>query len=237
MRTVNLANLQPFQAVNLLSDPGEIAGPVVIPQCAQIVLDWSLPNGKLAHNVWTGRYTGAFAGSAAQANAIFGALGTSASFAGLQPLLSTATGFSGVTIRDVNTPNQPLISSTNPGAGGSGAGVPLPSEMAVCVTLRTALAGRANRGRTYLPGFTVADVGAGEIISAALISAVNAWAATWISVLSASGYVLCVGQKARAAYTGSTGAVHPARAASSVPIVTAATRDNHWDSQRRRGLK
>ena len=55
-RVINLSNLQTFTAINALgTDLGAIAGPVVIPQCAQVVLLWQLTDGKVGHNVLYGR--------------------------------------------------------------------------------------------------------------------------------------------------------------------------------------
>ena len=68
-RLINLANVQQFTAINLTLDPGDTGGPVVVPQCAQIVLNWTLADGRLGHNVLYGRYSGGFAGTAAQATA------------------------------------------------------------------------------------------------------------------------------------------------------------------------
>jgi hypothetical protein len=50
--------------------------------------------------------------------------------------------------------------STPPGASPHGSGgVPMPSEVAVCVTLLTALVGRSYRGRTFLGGVAANDGG------------------------------------------------------------------------------
>lgn len=236
-RIVNLANFQQFTAINVLSDPGLIPGPVVVPSTAQIRLKWTLLNGKTAVNVMYGRYTGAFAGTVAQATAIHTGLSTGAQWTGLAALLCNLTGFAGVDIRDVNTTGNPLIASTSASAPGTGGGSSLPSEVSVCLTERTAKAGVQNRGRMYISGWATTNLAAGDVIAAASMTAINNWAATIQSTFSAQGYTLVIGQPARAQYTGSTGTVHPARVATSTPVTTITCRDNHWDSQRRRGLK
>lgn len=237
MPIINLSNLPQFTAVNLNSDQGAIPGPVQVPQCAQVVFNWTLPDGHLAHNVLYGRYAGGFAGSQAQCNAILTALVGSAQFSALQPFLHTGTIFSGVSLRDVNTINQALITSSSAGPAGTGTGNPVPSEVAAVITLRTALVGRANRGRVFIPGWATAALGPGDTIIAAALTALTNWAGTISGALSASSYTWVIGQKARAAYTGSTGAAHPARAATSTAITSTVIRDNHWDSQRRRGQR
>lgn len=236
-RVIALDQLQQFTAVQLLSDPGAIGGPVVIPQCAQIVIQWNLTDGKQAHQVLVGRYSGSFAGSPTQAQAILTALTTGAAWTALAPFMNPAAGIGAVTIRDVNTANQAIISSTAPGPPGTGSGSALPDEVAVALTLRTALAGRANRGRSYVPNWNTSALGAGNVVAAGAVTALSNWGATYLTALSANGYTLVIGQKARAAYMGSTGTNHPARPAGSVPVTQVICRDNHWDTQKRRGLK
>lgn len=236
-RVVNLANFQQFTAINLLSDPGAIGGPVVVPQCAQIVQRWSLESGKVANVVMYGRYSGGFAGTQAQCNAILTALTSGAQWTALAAFLSTTNGLQGIQIRDVNTPMQAIINNSVGGQNGSSASASMPNEVALVVTLRTALTGRPNRGRMYIPGWATNALGAGNVAAAAAVTALTNWALTIPTALTAQGYTLVIGQKARAQYTGKTGTVHPARPAQSTAVTSLTVRDNHWDSQRRRGLK
>jgi hypothetical protein len=236
-RALNLANVQQYTAINLLVDPGSIGGPLIIPTCAQIRLRWNAADGKVVFNTLVGRYAGAFSGSQTQANAILTALTTGAQWTALAGFLSSQAALTGVDIRDINTANQPIVPSSSLGANGTSAGVSFPSEVAVCLTLRTAFTGPANRGRLYIPAWAANAQGTGDTIAAAAVTAAGNWGSIIAGVLSAQGYTWCVGHPARAAYTGITGTQHPARVAGSVPITTVSVRDNHWDSQRRRGLK
>lgn len=236
-RVVNLANFEQFSAINFLSDPGSIGGPKLVPSCAQIGIVWALPGGKFGHNVLTGRYTGAFAGSVAQANSMLTALVTGVPAGAFLSHISSSAVLGGLTIRDIAVPNGALIQSTTNGAAGTGAGVALPNEVAVVVTEHTAAAGRANRGRMYIPGWTVAAVNADNTVLAAAITDLQAWANTVQNALNGAGYQLVIGQPARAAYIGSTGTSHPARPAGSTTVQSLVVRDNHFDSQRRRGLR
>lgn len=234
---VRLENFQQFAAINVLSDPGHIAGPVVIPSCAQIVLRFNLPAGKVAHTIVYGRYASSFAGSPTQAQALFAALSTGANWTAVQSRLHLATAFAGVDLRDVSVPNAPIISSTGTAVAGTGTGGLLPDESAIVVTLRTAFTGPGFRGRMYFSGWDALQVAAGGGIAAALMTALQNWAQGFTSIFAGQGYTWVLGQPARAAYTGSTGRQHPARAAMSTNISAAVVRDNHWDTQRRRGLK
>lgn len=237
MPIINLSNLQQFTAVNFSSDPGAIGGPVVIPQCAEISLLWSLVDGKTAHVVLHGRYVGAFAGTVAQCNGILTGLAAGAQWTALAAFLSSTTTLAAVTIRDLNVPNKPLIQSSNAGSPGTSASPAMPSEVAAVITHRTGQAGRAFRGRSYIPGWATNSIGAGDVILAAAVTALQNWANTIPTTLTAQSYTFCIGQKARAAYTGSTGVAHPARLATTVDITSQTVRDNHWDTQRRRGFK
>lgn len=237
MPIIRLDQIQQFMAVNLLSDPGNIGGPVVIPNTAQIRFRWQMATAKVAVNVLYGRTGGVPAPTVSQAQAIFSALSSGAQWTALASHLGNTGGFLGVDIRSVHAANQPFVSSTGALVPGTAAGQPLPNEVAVVVTLRTALAGIQNRGRIFLPGFTADSLSAGQLILAATITDITAWAATIPGAFSAQGYTLSIGHKARVAYQGSTGTQHPARPAETVPVTSLICRDNHWDTVRRRGLK
>jgi hypothetical protein len=236
-RVINLANFQQYAAINVLTDPGNKPGPVVIPQCAQITLKWAMDGGVYAHNVLYGRYPGGFVGGVGQANTIFTALSTSAQFISLKARMPIETSFAGVSIRDVNTRDQPIIDSALSQVGGTNATPALPNEVALCITLRTGLTGRANRGRMFIPNFATDCVQSGNTATSITISNLQGWADTILGALAASSYTMVIGQKARVAYTGSTGTEHPARDATSTQVLSLLVRDNHFDSQRRRGMK
>lgn len=237
MPIIAASALEQFPAVNLRLDGGAIGGPVVVPQCAQIVIRWTLESGKRGASVLYGRYAGAFAGTPAQAQAIFNALSAAGPWGALAAFISTTNGIAAVEIRDVNTPNQAITQNTAGSANGISTSPALPNEVAVVITERTAFTGRMNRGRIYVPGWATNALSAGNLIAAGAVTALNDWAQTIPTALSANGYTLVIGQKARQAYVGKTGTSHPARPAGSVPVTSLVVRDNHWDTQRRRGLK
>jgi hypothetical protein len=236
-RLIALDQLQQFTAVQLLSDPGAIGGPKLCPSVAEIVMVWTLSGGKIAHNVMHGRYTGTFAGTVAQANSIVTALTTGGPYTAFATHLASTTALGQVYIRDIAVPNQPAINSTLFGPPGTGAGVAMPNEVALCITAHTALAGRANRGRIYIPGWHTAATAADNTVVAQAVTDLQGWANTIQGAVTASGYQLVIAQPARQAYIGSTGTSHPARPAGSTTVSSLFVRDNHWDSQRRRGLK
>lgn len=239
MPIINISNYPQFSAINVLVDGGHIPGKVVIPQCAQIRLRWTLSDGKTAYNVLHGRYPGSFAGTVAQMNALFAQFVGGAPWTAYNALLAPATTFAGMDVRDLSQVDTAVIASNAGSVAGGGAGLSLPNETAVVATLRTGKVGPANRGRAYLPGFATSNQSAGDVIAAASMTAISNWVATWIGAMASQGYTLCIAQPARQAYvgTGHNPASHPARAAGTVDVTSVLVRDNHWDSQRRRGLK
>lgn len=235
---VPLSSFQQLAAINLTSDLGNMAGKVKIPNAAQIRIRFQMATAKIAVCVLYGRAAGIPNPSSTQAQAIFASLTTGAPATAFLATQGNTGGILGVDIRSVHEVDQPLFASTGALVPGTAAGQPLPNEVAVCVTLRTALAGRANRGRMYLPNFTQDSLATGQVIAATTVTAINNWANTIFSALSGQGYTWVIGQQERAAYTSpKTGAVFPHRDATTVVITSASCRDNHWDSQRRRGLK
>lgn len=236
-RVVALANFQQFAAINLSSDPGYDRDDHRIPNCADIVLTWTQENGVIARNVLHGSYTGGFAGTVAQCNAILTGLGTGAQWTALAGFLAPSTSLAFVSIRDRNAENQPIISSNGAAHPGTSAGTALPNEVAAVVTLRTAFTGPAHRGRIYVPGWATTALGTGNVIAAAAVTALGNWASIIAGVLSQSGYLFCIGHAHRIAYDSAAGGHHDERPAGTVPVQSVAVRDNHWDTQRRRGLK
>lgn len=224
--------------MQLTSDPGYIGGPEVIAGVARIYIRWVLADGKQALNVLHGRYTGPFHGSPTEANAIITALTSGAQWTALALHLAPTMALNQVWIQDVGTAQQPILVSTTPGANGTSTGTELPDEVAVVITLRTGGIGRQNRGRMYIPGWATTALATGNVVAPAAVTALQNWAGNISGILTAQGYQWGVGHRARAAYTSPiTGTDIPARVAGLVPIQTVVVRDNHWDSQRRRGLR
>jgi hypothetical protein len=235
---VRLDNFQQFSAVNLLLDPGEIPGPKIIPNCCEVRLNWALTDGKIAHNVLYGQYGAGFTPSSAIATAIHQALTSGPQWPAVAALLATTVSLTGVSLRDHNAADQPYFTSTSPAAAGTATGTALPDEVAAVISLQTTKTGPRYRGRMYIPGFTSADAAAGGVMSPNVKTALEAWAGNTIpGALGASGLTWCLGLPARNAYTGSGGRQHPARGPETPGVTGAPVRDNHWDSQRRRGLR
>lgn len=236
-RVVALENFQQFTAINVLSDPGHIGGPVVIPGCVRVIIKWTLPNGKTANNVLAASVGPAFTATATTAEALRAGFVVGGNWTALAAFMPTSGSLAAVELLDIRQPNNAPVLSTGAATPGTSASTPIPGEVAVVATLRTAKAGQGFRGRMYIPNFATNAIAAGDVVAPAVLTAINTWLGQVNAQLAGQNMVWALAQPARAAYIGSTGTSHPARAAGVVPLVSFATRDNHWDSQRRRGLK
>lgn len=238
VKTIRYDLLQPFQAVNLLSDPGHIPGKVVIPNCAELKLVWINTSGKVCFNVCHVRYPGAFDGTVAKLDTLFGAMTTGANWTTVASHLAPTAQFAGLHMRDMGVVDAAEILTTAAGKPGTSTGTALPDEASIVITLKGAKAGPANRGRIYIPGLATTALAAGNVIAGAVVTGMTSW---WTSTvrpaITSQGWTQTIANPARAAYTGSSGAQHPARSAGQVDVVQSTVQDNHWDTQRRRGLR
>ena len=191
---------------------------LVIPTAVQVRLRWTF-NGIAGYNVLGGSVGGGFANSQAIANAIGTAVNGHFTTSGLAALCATTTSLLGVGTRDIRVANQPEFQSAAAAVPGTGAGNPLPNEVAAVVTLRTALAGRSYRGRAYFSGFIVGENSATGSIVAGLNTALVTFMTNVQTDLSASGITLAVLSRTHLSAT---------------PVTLIQTRDSEWDTQRRR---
>jgi hypothetical protein len=237
MRLVPLSNFEQFAAINPLVDQGLIAGPKLVDNCAEITLFFSLGDGKTGHIILGGRYIPPFSGTQVEANAILSSLTGTAAWTALAQHLSPQTSLHQVGIRDINTKENPTILSTVTEHVGTSTGVDMPNEVALVITLSTGKAGPRYRGRMYMPGWATTALGANNLVNAAAVTALQNWAGTIQSSLNGSGFTWCLALPARNGYTSATtGRVFDPRP-KETPSIIQTTVNNHWDSQRRRGLR
>ncbi len=205
-----------------------MAHPLVLANSVQVRLQWRL-NGVAAFNVLGGIVAGGFANSQAHANSLGAAILGHFTSSGLAALMATTTSLVAVGIRDVRVANQAEFVSVAAAVPGTGAGNPLPNEVAAVVTLRTALAGKSFRGRAYFGGAIVGENTATGTISAAFNTALAAFMASVQTDMAAEGITLAILSRPRfvppalVAYAGTI-----------TPVTAIVTRDTEWDTQRRR---
>jgi hypothetical protein len=236
-RLVNLANFPQLTAINLQADLGATGGPKIVDQCAEVILGFTLESGKTGHIILGGRYAGAFSLTPADATAMLSSFTTGAQWTALAAFLAAQTRLSSVNIRNISARDQPLLPSTGAGAPGTSASPSLPNEVALVTTFRTAQTGPRYRGRMYWPGWATNALGAGNVSADAANTAMDNWSTLIPTVFASHGLTHVLALPARVAYIGATGTSHPARPMESPAVTSRNVINNHWDSQRRRGLK
>jgi hypothetical protein len=217
-----------------MPDLGRIPGKVVIPNCVQVRLIWTLPNTKVVYNVLHGRTAGAPAITQALAQAIYAALSADGNTTSWRAQLNTGVSLTGLDLRSLHAIDQPTIQSTGAALAGTGAGGAIPPGDAFVVTLRTAQVGQHARGRVYLPGLDFSGLAAGGVASANTVTRAPLFITALQTAMSGQGLTMCLAQPARQQYTGSTGTTHPARGASTLDVTAIAARNNIIDHQRKR---
>lgn len=186
----------------------------LIPNACKVTVSGSL-FGQLVENVWFTQTAGV--PTVPDMNTIAGVFQTD--YASILVPLSADLTVSQITVRylgDAAGPETTLF-ITPAQAGGVGAGSE-PSNVALCVSLRSALAGRRFRGRKYFSGIPVGAVTDNSISPTTADPIVNAINGL-ITDLATAGFPLQI-----VSFTGLT----------SVPVVTALVVDYFVDSQRRR---
>lgn len=218
-----------------MADAGRIPGPIIIPNGIEVDLVWNIEPSKQVKNVLHGTVAGGFTPTAPIAQAVYAAIIASAAWTAYKVYVNAGCSLQGVNLRDLRSANNPLISSTGAATAGTGAGLALPAGVSAVVKLSTAGAGRANRGRVYLPGLDsgVMNTNTGQFL-AAFQTAANNFVAAVQTALAGQGITLALANPARQQYTGRKGAVHTARNAAMVTVTSMAMRNLQPYSQRRR---
>lgn len=138
--------------------------------------------------------------------------------------LATTCGFALVRVIDERTEGAPQ-SIVVDASGGSASGDQVPLSVAVCVTLRTALRGRAYRGRSYIGGFVESQI-AGNLWSNDAVDQALDIVSNIVDACSTTGWTIGV----------RSGQLNGVRREAAVvtPLTTHIVRSNIVTSQRRR---
>jgi hypothetical protein len=214
-----------------------VKGPVIIPNCVQVSVFWTY-SGQSVANVYHGNYTGVPLVSTV-ANTIYQALVAAPSTTAWLAKLHTSIFLMGVEVKDLRAANNPTYeSATGAGHPGVSAGGQTSAATALVISLRTAKSGKGFFGRTYLPGITQDNMlDARHWDNTKLEALSNAYVTGIQTAMQASGFAMCVAQRALAANADPNAppAQKVARAANADNIVTGIKwTDNRVDTQRRR---
>lgn len=200
---------------------------LVVPNAAQMRLIWSLSGQLYALNVLGVVNAGSVAITQALTNTIGAAIKTGFSTSALLAFTNTAVALANIGLRDIRTANSAEFIDTGAAVSGSQSGDLLPPQTALCVTLRTAFAGRSFRGRCYIPG--AGELGNDTLGTSNNVSVHVAFLTAVKAALVSSSLDLGVISRPR------PGAVPP-YAGFITPVTSIVVRDAVWDTQRRRAI-
>lgn len=210
--------------------------PLVLPGGVLIRLIWNQSGAAAAVNVLGAQNTGSVTISQTLANTVGAAIKAAVASSGLAPHLSTTWALANVGLRDINAPSQVEYLDTGAVVAGTGVTDPLPPQTALCVTLRTGLAGRSYRGRIYLPGYVEAANTATGVILASTVTDSVAFVNAIRTALSNNGLTLAVLSRPRDAKAPVTIPGTEAYAGAVTPVTTVLSRNVTWETQRRRTI-
>lgn len=232
-QTVHILTSMPGQSVKRV-DGGQLGGKKVIPNCVEFRLTYLVTAGPVFFSVCHARIPAATAVNTALADNLATALNPFFTSSLLATFVPTTVRIGLNDVRDLRAPDLPLIPTTVSLPAGTSASPALPPEVSLVATLRTANAGRQNRGRVYVAGLAQnASVSAGVATDPARL-AVQAYITGLRTACTSAGLTLAIGQVHRQEYTGITGTLHPDRPANVVDVTAVVCRDVRFDSQRRR---
>lgn len=200
---------------------------LVVPNSGQLRLIWALGGQLYALNVLGVVNNTSVAITQALTNTIGTAIKSALTSSGHVGALHTTVTLANIGLRDLRTANTAEFLDTGGAVAGTGTGDVLPPQIAMCVTLRTAQAGRSFRGRVYLPGFNEAS----NSVTGTLTSTASSVAFVTAIKAALVASSLDLGVLSRPAPTA------PVPRAGFITTVTSiVARDSVWDTQRRRAV-
>lgn len=200
---------------------------LIVPQAAQLRLIWAWSGSLYALNVLGVVNAGGIAITQALTNTIGTAVKAGFASSAQNAVISSAVTLVNVGLRDLRSANQPEFIDTGAAVAGTSGGDSLPQQISLCITLRTAQAGKMFRGRSYLCGYTEANNTGGAGVSVAVPGV--AFVTAIKSALLASSLDLGVIHRP-------TVAPLPVTAGFVTNVTAIVCRDSVWDTQRRRAI-
>lgn len=203
---------------------------LVVPNAAVLRLIWSLSGQPYAVNVLGVNKNAVSTITQTTVNTLGAAIKTSFSSSGLAGVVGTAVSLQSVGLRDINSANQPELFDVGAAVPGTAVGDLLPPQIALVVTLRSALAGRSFRGRCFLTGYAESANGATGQASAGAGTASSGFTVAIAGNLGASGFSLAIISRP------APGASPPRPTGMVNNVIAHVVRDLVWDTQRRRAV-
>lgn len=217
----------------------------IVPNTVEVRLLWIFSlNG--AVNVLHATVPSGFAVTQAIVNTL-GAAIKSAWTTNLGAFCASDTSLVRVGLRDLRTANQSEVLDVGAAVAGTDVADSLPPQTAACVTLKTAKAGKSFRGRVYLGGFSELRNQAGGVMTGSVNTGIVSFMTAVSGAMTASGMTLAVASRgaehvtvvrttfhADGSSTLKTVSNTPARDAQSNVVTLIQSRNQAWETQRRR---
>jgi hypothetical protein len=195
--------------------------PVVIPNSVLARLIWTKSGEPYAVNVLGATKAGGGSITQAVVNTFGSAVKSTFTASGLAPLTAATVSLQSVALRDISAANFAEFVDTNPAVPGTATTDCLPPQVAMVVTLRTALAGKSYRGRVYIPGAAEENNTATGLAALAYRDAAVAFVGGIANAFAASGLTFSVLSRTLSIAT---------------PVAGIVTRDATWDTVRKRAV-
>lgn len=208
----------------------------VVPNSARVRIHWDLA-GDIASTALGGSGAGASAVGQTMADNLSTAFRSALASSGLEDFLPTSVSLVNVSVRNVNSAAQTEYFGSGAPAPGTLTTDLLPRSAALVVTLRTALAGKSFRGRSFLSGFAEVVNQSDATIAAGAIAAALAFITACQSAMSAQGLTLSILSPALPSRVTKGGVTLPPKAAFSNAVTAIEVRNSAWGSQRMRNQR
>jgi hypothetical protein len=206
---------------------------LVIPNGAMMTLNWSGETRNWKNVIGMMVTGGSVTFNQALADTLFSGITTAAGFVTLLAALAPTVVLQNLSVRDLRAPNLPEFTSAGTPVSGGGTGDALPLSVAAVVTIRTALAGKSFRGRTYFSGFDELMNDAQGRQSAAVNTAIVSAMTSMNSIMAGNGLTVAVLSRPVDAKT-IPAKTTPARTGHATAVSAFVARNTKWESQRRR---
>jgi hypothetical protein len=193
--------------------------PLVIANGMLVRLIWTRSGSAYAINVVGALNASAVAVNQALADSLGSAVKSAFTSSGFAARVSSTVSLSQVGIRNIAQANQAEFLDAGAAVPGTAAGAILPPQIALVLTLRTALAGASFRGRVYLPGWTEDSNNTSGACDSAPGGNARDFVIAIASALTAAGLQMAVLSRSRLVGT---------------PITSVVLRDFAWDTVRKR---
>lgn len=196
-----------------------------VPNTIELKIHWGTVDSEFGVNVLHFLNVGAVIVGQALADQLDTTIKGIFTTSGLAAVVAPPFGIRQIGVRNLALASQAEFLATGAGVIGTAVGEPLPSAIAQCYTLRTALAGRSFRGRVYL-GFYGESASGGSNQSAGSAAGTTFLDSIRTSLISAPNLHMCVVSRFL------DGVLRPTPLTTEVNAVQ--LRSINWNTQRRR---